>query len=549
MPKLLNILLVLAVLSMPGYGAWIVWTEKLTPEQETAPLVRAPATVAHLDLRYSPRAKMRYTYGFTRKLSFRGLNVPTLSFSGEFYVDVTASDKQGFTSVWSDKVKEFPNSPVRVRASLDPEAKKLELSTSELKTDGERQHANVLKDLISLWAFPLEQDTVGGYRASFEEKDGEQKKIKLTYLEAGAPSIFASEHWLSWDAVLGVPKNLRGSERTHHESGSMPLTTESTYTIEFKGMAEIPEQLNSIQWQKTDSLALTPMKEKLDPAELGVTWEKTKGELAAIHSYSSSERLRIFGDLVKLLRAGKISAADLKNLLSRDQLRLGSNSPIFQAIVGTLATVGGKESFAALRAIYTDPECPVSGKGSIQAGLTTTEAPIDSATRDFLAEQARETENRSLAEGAAYALGSSLQNSSNDSSTQNAIQDLHAAWRAAAGNLTAQLSLLDAMGNSGRAEFLPEIRSSMDTRNDPYLQAKAIFSLRYINTGEANGLLGPQLQNPTPTLREAAIEALRQGTWREEFRATLETCAANDPVQKLRSSCQAALQRGSMASR
>lgn len=324
----------------------------------------------------------------------------------------------------------------------------------------------------------------------------------------------------------------------------MPLTTETEYKIDFLGKSAIPAE-PPVAWGKAETLSLVPMQEALDPAELGVTWEKTRTELLGLGSLSNSEKLRVFGDLVKLLRAGKVTAMELRELLGRDAIRLGSLSPLFQSVVGALATAGGPENFAALRAIYADPDCPVSGKGSVQAALTTTEAPIDAPTRDFLAEAMRVEQNRELANGAAYALGSALQRAPDDASSRSAIADIHSAWAAAGGNVPAQLSLLDVMGNSGRLEFLPSIRGAMDTRNDPSVQAKAVFSLRYVDSMEANALLAAQLANPNPPLREAAIEAVRMGTWRESYRPALETCASSDPVEKLRTACGAALVQSS----
>ncbi len=531
---------------MPGYGAWILWSEKIAPPSEP-PLPaasRSPANIQQADLRYQPRENIRYIYSFTRKLSFRGLKIPDVNFSGELYIDVRRSDAKGFTAEWSETVKEFPNSPVRLLTHLDPSARKLDLRVSTLKTDGDRQHANILKDLLALWAFPLEQDTVGNYRASFELKDGERKKIKLNYNDPGAPKIFASEHWLLWDENLSLPKEIRGNDRTHHENGPMPLTTEAVYTIQYKGQGKIPA-LADREWSGNEGLALTQLQQGIDPAEFGVTWENTKTELLGLSKLTSSERLRVFGDLVKLLRAGKISPAELRGLLSKENIRLGADSPLFQSIVGALATAGGKEAFAMLRAIYNDPDSPISGKGSVEAALTTTEAPIDAPTRDFLAERMRAEQNRDLALGAAFALGASLQNSANDSSTQSAIADIHEAWKAAKGNLAQQIALLDVMGNSGRSEFMPEIRSALEADQEINLQAKAIFSLRYFSTTEAMILLTPKLINPNPVLREAAVEAVRQGTWRENYRSGLETCVNSDPVEKLRASCRAALVQAS----
>src|SRR6185503_11910265 len=100
----------------------------------------------------------------------------------------------------------------------------------------------------------------------------------------------------------------------------------------------------------------------------------------------------------------------------------------------------------------------VPGKGTILAALTTTQAQLSPSTRDFLLGETEGQNDVDLANGAAWALGSSLQGSPNDSNAQRSIASLQDAWGTAL-NAThpesEELVLLDAMGNSGRNEFLP----------------------------------------------------------------------------------------------
>lgn len=545
MSATLKALLVFSLLALPGYCGWILWTEKSSPQlrrEERAP-TSLPAKPLE-DFRFSPREGTRYQYTFTRKLSFRGMNIPDMEYNGILIVDVLRTDRKGFTAVLSHRLTgHAQTAPVRFHARVDGNGKRVILRSTPPRDEEGRQHANILKDLIALWVFPLEADTVGQFRASFASLEGGWKKRKLAYEREGAPAIFHSEHWMLWGE--GVPKELKGEERTHFAGGAMPLTTESTYGMELESLSPIPSGSERGEWSQAETLALVPGdRDALDPEDLGIHWERNREELLSVVSFTPRERLRVFGDTVRLLRSGKVTAREIRALLSREIIRLGASSPLFQTVVGALATAGGTEALSVLREIYSDEECPESGKGAVLAALTTTEAPIDEVTRDFLADLMKAEQNRDLADGAAFALGSSLQAAGSEASVAAAIRDIHSAWNGAQGNVAAQLALLDVMGNSGRAEFLPQIRSAMASGNDEAVQAKAIFSLRFFEGGEATTLLSSQLGNPTPALREAAIEAARIGPWRESLRAPLKECSQAEPLERLRASCRSALLRG-----
>ena len=199
---------------------------------------------------------------------------------------------------------------------------------------------------------------------------------------------------------------------------------------------------------------------------------------------------------------------------------------------------------------YKDPDCPVSGKGTILAAFTTTQATLQPTTREFLATEMKSEANGDLAHGAAFALGASLQNTSNDAQSATALEQIRQSWQlltsqGSGGNLGDQLALLDAMGNSGRSEYLSELQKTIDESGNPDLRAKAVFALRFMSGSDATQMLSQHLTDADSKVRLASAEAISQARWNEEFREPLQTCAASELLARIQAVCQAALTHAS----
>lgn len=501
----------------------------------------------HVDAGY------RYVYGFRRGLTFGGdmglgAAIPPVGFSGEFYVDVLKADDHGFEAVVSERIQgsPAPRAPF-ARISAAKRGDTLGFFAAEGLNEEEAQHVSIVKDLVALWLFPLRSDTVGEYEARFEPQPAEpgvarEKKVKLAYRShaPNTPSILHSEHYLLWDFALHLPKEVKGLETTRLGQGQSALTAESRYELRYRSRERSPNYgaatLAAID--KEDDLALDTGKAKSlaqHPDYQNLDWGKLLNDLQNISELPGMKQLALFGDINKFLRIHPERASDLASkLLDPSVLKQGADSPEFKTLVGALATAASAEALAALRAAYDSPDLAPTGKGMILGALTTTQAPLDAATRDYLAQKmASETDPR-LQQAAAYAAGSALQNAPNDASAASTIAQIQAAY-AAATSQSAQLALLDVMGNSGRSEFLSTLEGVISGGSSEALKTKAEFALRFIPSAGTDLLAG--LANSDAGIRGAAADALQVAPWKEAYRAPLGACAASESAPSVRASC------------
>lgn len=506
---------------------------------------------------YLPVAGRRYVYSFDRKITFEGQlagqALPSLGYHGDFYVDVLRADARAFEALVYQRVKEAGNQlspPVRVE--VDARGDSLAFFTGEKLSEDENQHVAVVKDLVSLWLFPLRSDTVGPYDAKFESRAGDERKAKLAYLGKGPnlPEVLRSLHVLRWNTAIHLPGEVRGQEQTRLGAATgQPLTATSAYGIRFvsyEPLKAVPrELLSSLRRESALAAASKPSMDK-HPDYAKLSWDEVLTRVRALDRLEGGEQLEAFGDLVKLLRMHPDKTSELAAML-RDPLLLkaGAQSALFRTLVGALATAGSPEALAALREAYSDPALGDNSRATILAALTTTQAPLDSPTRDFLAARMLAEKDGHLAQAAAFALGSSLQNSPADASSARGIAQIESAWGALSqspsADLGPRLTLLDVMGNSGRPEFYTQVSGVIASGADVKLRARAVFALRFMQNSAATSDLLTRLSDPAPELREAAARALEHAEWKESYRAPLGVCAAGESVERVRASCQGTL--------
>lgn len=533
----------------------------LAPQRHPATLMESHSqSSAETTTTFLPEAGKRYIYQFERRIAFEGqvagASLPDLSYSGEFYVDVLRADSRSFEALIFQRVKEAGSRlspPVRIEA--DARGENLALFTEPKLNEDQNGHVSVLKDLAALWIFPLRSDTVGPYDARFDPLPAEKgslraKKVKLAYLKRGAnvPEVLESEHLLHWDTLLHLPKEVGGKERTRLGSaGAQALTAASRYHLKFKSWENAPSYEKALLARLSEESPLA-LQAKADPRQhpdyAKLNWNEVMNRLRNLENLDGGQQLEAFGDLVKLLKMHPERIVDIAALL-RDPnlLRIGAESPLFRTLVGALATQGSPEALALLREAYEDPALSREARTTILAALTTTQAPLDSPTRDFLANKMVSEKDGHLAQSAAFALGSSLQNSPNDAQSARGIAQIESAWKAqgAGDNLGAKLALLDVMGNSGREEFFPKVQEVIDGSAETRVKARAVFALRFMTSDLATQSLLQHLRDPVVELREAAARALSQAEWKEAFRSPLGHCVSNESESRVRDHCRKTL--------
>lgn len=516
----------------------------LTPQTEASPALPA-------ELRFLPEAGQRYTYSFRRKIEVKGLGdrVPPIAYGGKFHLDIMTADAKGFTAIASTRVAEYSGKePPLLKLKMDGRGRRLELRAEKTSDEELRQYLAVTKDLLSLWAFTADTDTLGRYEARVDAMPATgnflvQKKTKVKYLGHPETTFLSSAHWLKWDQALHLPSELKGEESTRVGQTSQSFESSTGYQIKFE------EKLPATLYQQA-VLARLNQKEGIELQALAgqeadfakVDWNALAATLRKLDSLKPGERLAAFGDLAKLLRREPAMLAQALQLLSKKEIRLGPDSALFKTIVGALATAGTPEAQKALIHLYQDPDCPVLGKGTILGALTTTQAKPTEDTSRFLREAATNETDPDLAKGAAYALGSGLQGSTGESASAG-LNTLRALWQTAlaSGNLQSQLSLLDAIGNSGREEFYPDLKTLVESQANESLRAKAAFSLRFINTPASIVTLATQVANHSEMIRESAVQGVALAPWTEQFRSPLQQCSAHEAVARIQKECEGVL--------
>lgn len=555
-----------------AYGSLLIWnlrersSERINERTQSAdeavrspPGAMSPANLSGSQgFLFHPTEKRRYLYTFERKIALHGLPSsngvdPVISYHGELRLDVFHADSSGFEALASGRLAEHPvANPVVLRLRVNSRGDEIAMTGGVIRTDEERQQEAFLKDLIANWAFPLRSDTVGSYSAQFEPMPSENgfsrmKKIKLTYSQATLqkPEIASSLHLLKWDDSLGLPYEIVGEESTRLGQGSVALSSESSYAIRFFKILPTSfvseSELARLSLPVSLDLNHSDRAGRADHSQL--SWAQVSDELRHLMSQDSAGRLKTFGDLVALLRSrGEVIPDILSLLQSENVLRLGAQSALFKAAVGALATVGSSEAQAAVLKLYQDPDCPVSGKGTILAALTTTQAGLTPTTRDFLASAVEGESNSDLSQGAAFALGASLRSAPDDSAREHAVELIKDEWETqGSATVGERLALLDVMGNSGSVEFLPALREAINS-GDALVEAKAVFALRFVQSNDATLLLAQHLSDTDARVRQAAVDAIKLSSWNETFRKPLQTCSASDTAKQTQATCQTILQ-------
>ena len=504
-------------------------SEPLLEREELA--ARKVASEGIEKIRFLPKAGQRYTYGFQRKILIRGFGKnPEITFKGKFYIDTISADASSFDAVISEEIAPDIITPVQLRAHISADGERIEIYSQRNLKGPDRQHVNILKDLLAHWLFFPSMDTSGPYVATIKNisdstdySSWEKNKVKYA---KGPVSILSSKHVLTWDKSAKVPKEIKGEESTKIGAD---LSSDSSYSFVFERMQPQKTILSEFKNREELMLGSSDAMQSENPENAGLNWASLRGELAHLDRLSSGEQLKVFGDLVKFIKLHPDGLGNLVASLNHEDIQNGTDA--FKTVVGTLATVGSPEALGALRDIYHDPDCPVAGKGTILISLTTTQAPLDDSTKNFLEGEMNRKDNSDISHGAGYALGSALAKGSGD----NGIDAIRKAWYS--GNASDSLAALEAMGNSGRSEFLPQVLEALAS-SDLQIRAKAVFALRFMRVDQAIQIMVNSLGDSQVDLREAAAGAMQLADWKEAFRAPLQNCAAKESVTRIQALCQ-----------
>jgi hypothetical protein len=544
---------ILAVVS----GAFFLSQEQVGPQESSffsEKLEETPARepASQVESKFGLAPKHIYEYGFEKKIQIEGLQneFPVINLSGKLYVHVV-DQRSGITQalVWQE-IKGFSGNKEKFLVKISSAQKKYEIFANLRDQQSNEEETNVLKDLLAHLFYFSNEDTVGKYRFQLaqatEKTDGLLilYKTKKEYEKPGktTPKItkFIQKIYLGGG---DYPTKVLAKEFASIGEGEFAFRSQALTKILFVQRSQVAQDMSVAEFTHRLPLQLVAQQLAIEqhPEYQKIHWPTVLAKLANINELTSSEQLQLFGDLVKALKLDPSRVSELKKLiLEKKVLQAGAASPLFQGVVGALATDGGAEAQVVLQEIYDHPAVPQSGKGSILSALTTTQAPPTDETLTFLQEKAEAEQDIDLAQGALFALGSAIEKTK---FPEGEIQFLLRKWQEAigSGNLDQQLAVMDAMGNSGRAEFFETVSSQAKNARVIALQARATFALRGMHIEGARSILIAALSAQDSTIRYAAASAMYQAPWNIAFSSPLTDCAQNETDATIRNSCREAL--------
>jgi HEAT repeat protein len=497
-----------------------------------------------------------YEYEFYRRVHILGLSnsFPPIEIQGKLFLQVLKKQPTKIDLlVWND-LKDMPSEQPKFRVSIDQNNGKIELFSNDKEKVISLDHKNILKDLLANFFYFSKEDTVGKYQAKFYFKNIDSKSNTLfiykknkQYLSRAenTPEIIDFLQKIEWNKDLHFPLKVSSKEKTKLGSGEYSIQTDSKAWLNFLKKTSINplKESDLLSYAKNESFQISSSNIPIEqhPEYQKIDWNALLRELRNIDALSESDKLKLFGDIVKALRLDKSRVAELLALIEdKGVLGLGADSPLYQAIIGALATNGSPESQLAIIRVYENPANILSGKGSILGALTTTQAEAIPETVDFLKEKAERENDIDLRQGALFALGAAIEKKPK---AETEIQFLIRKWNEAvsANDEDQKLAVLDAMGNSGKSEFFPIVSQQAKAASETKIRSRAIFSLRGMKIEEARSLLIRETLNENSVLRFSAVSAIQQAAWGMDFASPLKVCVDSEPVRSIRDACEEVL--------
>lgn len=411
------------------------------------------------------------------------------------------------------------------------------------------QKFEITKDAVNLFFFTLSEDSAGKYEANFswswQGSNPLGKKQKIKYLsDVNRPSFLESSHFVTWAQDLNLPSKIWGKE--HSTIGEAPSSMEGISQYEIKFIKK--EKLNSLYgWSESifkEGLGWKIAKHgEMNSNDKKISREEVMAKLKQISTLSQNEQLGLFGEILTLLNSKELDAKQLAAILdgARDPSERAS---LFKMVAGSMATNGSAQALAELVSLYNDNQTSRDERVTILAALATTEAKIDPKTRDFLSDVYSQESDSKLREGAAYAYGSSMASLENNSS-QKEVSNVFSRWNSlGAGPHPEKMIILDLIGNSGRAEFIPLVKEAYLMGLKDY-QGKSIMAARSMNVPDSLAFIEGALNSSDSALRFIATQAIRLGQWNERYRAIVANCSLNEASAEVKLQCQEILKTNS----
>jgi hypothetical protein len=456
-------------------------------------------------------------------------NFANVAYEGKFFVEWKKAATP--TARFSFVLAQGQHASAVIEATLTADYHLLSLRAPTASTEFDQDTISVLKDLVSIYAFRSDEDTTGKYEAKWTNLT--KTKIKYLSPQFASIQILNSKHAVELAADQKTPVAFSGIEETAMKSGKEAvLISHSEY------------QIQKIKFAAND-LKLIPaqkLNEKLKDATLQlsasanpythVAWSSVRPQLDSVSNLPASERLKVFHALVHALKTNPDELEDLT-----DFIRQNASNPVKANLaIGAMATAGTPDAQKALIELYQ--EWAQAGnhldlQHAILGAFTTSDAPATPDTRTFLnslvATTASNDTEVGISEDAAFALGSSMQKES-DPAAEKKLSDYYSA----AATDAQKMASLDAMGNSGDANFIPVLEQNLNS-SDAALREKAVFSARYIQDPRVSSIFAQAMSDSDVRVSEAAVQAIPYQADAKSYSSLLQKCSgsSNSQLSKL----------------
>ena len=372
------------------------------------------------------------------------------------------------------------------RIRLTESTKNIEVQAGSGVADETRQAAaRFALDIVDQYRFFSSSDLQGHYEARISSLvPGHYRKTKLRYLDApyATGEILESRHELRQD-FDAWPVLLTGTESLtlgNVSTDQLAVRSDTSYVITPAPGLDTESELAGAEWTPVTIQGTTPR----------------QAVRRGIASVSESKNVPLLADLLATLRSGTLTTGAqrmgwfhtaVKRLDSevgrlettRDALAESrTNSSQFQLLVGALAGSTQPDAAAVLLEAYQGDRFAPDERALIMTAWIASDTRLSEATTSYLAAIATDASSTpAAAQNAMLALGSQLGKSSSGSGA--AIEALLVNKLAQAQSEPEIIAALDAMGNSGATDFLPNIQPYLGNAT-AHVRAHAYLAVRLI---------------------------------------------------------------------
>lgn len=425
-------------------------------------------------------------------------------FDGQLFMDWSGKDTQERIATVSISMPGH-NTDVFIRAHFSDDFSLRCLEQPKDLTEAESDYVLLLKGLVLDYSFSTNRDDNGEYQAELTYQDladGLQKvtKVKSRYLDPEKKGLTITKSHHEINLAHSIIQEASGEENFELLFDKNTATARTKYRLLAGPKAEVKRpQINfsrKLGECRSDFSQQTNIIAKVSPAEF-------KDFLSLMDTSDRNGRQDVARKILKALRANPELFADFMDWVPSTL----EDRKLAALAIGMLGTLGTPAAQKEMMGIFNSAtEKTKFLKNLVLNSFTLTSSPLSGESREFLKSQmSGPTSN--LAEGAAYALGTSIQNDPESSESRNDLSHLVNALEES-DSLESKLVYLDALGNSGSPEAFATFRKYAASENE-LLREKAIQGLRFVNNEGKNELYQGALNDQSQRVRQAAQEALK----------------------------------------